>query len=79
MSHAVVESGQDFGFASSSMQPVEYGGPMHAQLESAGIADADVGQMLMEQYLDMDGMLPDYMFVNDMMSTWSGGQQATFQ
>ena len=61
------------------MQPMEYGGPMHAQLESAGMADADVGRMLMEQYLDMDGMLPDYMFVNDMMSTWSGGQQAMFQ
>ena len=64
------------------MQPMVYGGPMHAQLDSAGTAGANLGYaqpMPMTQYLDMDGMLPDYLFANDMMWTWSGGQQARFQ
>ena len=81
-SHTVVEGGQDFGAGSSSMLPMAYGGPMHAQIESAGMADANVGHVQpasMEQYLDMDGLLPDYMFVNDMMSTWLSGQQGMFQ
>ena len=82
MSHTVVESGQAFGAGSSLMLPTTYGEPMDAQVESAGMADANVGHVQpasMEQYLDMDGLLPDYMFVNDMMSTWLSGQQGTFQ
>ena len=81
-SHTVVESGHDFGAGRSSMQPIVYDRSMHAQLESTGTAGANVGHVQptsMAQYMDMDGLLPDCLFVNDMMSTWSSGQQAMFQ
>ena len=80
MSHPIVGSAQDYGAGSAPMQqPMAYGGPM-AQLEPAAMAGSSVGHAQpLPQYLDMDGMLPDYLFVNDMMSTWLGGQQPGLQ
>ena len=84
MAYPIADGEQDFGAGSASMSLADYGQLMR-QLGSTGTTSANMGHAQppppppSSQYLDMSGMLPDYVFANDMTSPWVGLQQPAFQ
>ena len=85
MAHPIADNfEQNFGAGSASMSLADYGQLMR-QLGLTGMTSANLGHAQPppppspSQYLDMSGMLPDYVFANDMTSPWVGLQQPAFQ